>query len=58
MLVLDKIVGREGGAIPRKYRELIGLGVAGSTQRPYRIKAHVKGAKAPARLAKKLWKAH
>jgi AhpD family alkylhydroperoxidase len=39
-------VGREGGAIPRKYRELIGLGVAGTTQRPYRIKAHVKGAKA------------
>jgi alkylhydroperoxidase/carboxymuconolactone decarboxylase family protein YurZ len=27
-LNLDKIVGREGGAIPRKYRELMALSVA------------------------------
>jgi len=27
-LALDKIIGREDGAIPRKYRELIALGVA------------------------------
>ena len=42
---LDKIVAREGGAIPRKYRELIALGVAFTTQCPYCIEAHVKGAK-------------
>src|SRR5437764_9107238 len=45
-LSLDKIVGREDGAIPRKYRELIALGVAFTTQCPYCIEAHVKGAKA------------
>lgn len=44
-LELDKIVGREGGAIPRKYRELIALAVACTTQCPYCIEAHVKGAK-------------
>ena len=42
---LDKIVGREDGAIPRKYRELIALGVAFTTQCPYCIEVHVKGAK-------------
>ena len=45
-LHLDKIVGREGGAIPRKYRELIALAVACTTQCPYCIEAHAKGAKA------------
>ena len=45
-LGLDKIVGREGGAIPRKYRELIALGVAFTTQCPYCIEVHVKAAKA------------
>jgi AhpD family alkylhydroperoxidase len=45
-LGLDKIVGREGGAIPRKYRELIALAVACTTQCPYCIEAHTKGAKA------------
>ena len=44
-LGLDQIVGREGGAIPRKYRELIALAVACTTQCPYCIEAHVKGAK-------------
>lgn len=44
-LNLDKIVGREDGAIPRKYRELIALGVALTTQCPYCIEAHVKAAK-------------
>src|SRR5260370_31371877 len=43
---LEKVVAREGGAIPRKYRELIALGVAFTTQCPYCIEAHVKGAKA------------
>ena len=45
-LNLDKIVGREDGAIPRKYRELIALAVACTTQCPYCIEAHAKGAKA------------
>jgi AhpD family alkylhydroperoxidase len=44
-LNLDKIVAREDGAIPRKYRELIALGVAVTTQCPYCIEAHVKAAK-------------
>ena len=43
---LDKIVGREDGAVPRKYRELIALGVAFTTQCPYCIEVHVKAAKA------------
>src|SRR5579872_3402302 len=45
-LNLDKIVGRDGGAIPRKYRELIALDVAFTTQCPYCIEVHVKAAKA------------
>ncbi|MBZ5573349.1 MAG: carboxymuconolactone decarboxylase family protein [Acidobacteriia bacterium] len=44
-LSLDKIVGREDGAIPRKYRELIALGVAFTTQCPYCIEVHTKAAK-------------
>ncbi len=42
---LDKIVGRDG-AIPRKYRELLAIAVACTTQCPYCIEAHAKGAKA------------
>src|SRR5437868_15440005 len=45
-LALDKIVGRDDGAIPRKYRELIALGVAFTTQCPYCIEVHTKAAKA------------
>src|SRR5260221_10462919 len=45
-LGLDDIVRREDGAIPRKYRELIALGVAFTTQCPYCIEGHVNGAKA------------
>jgi len=45
-LNLDKIVSREDGAIPRKYRELIALAVACTTQCPYCIEVHVKAAKA------------
>ena len=44
-LNLDKIVGREDGAISRKYRELIALAVACTTQCPYCIEVHVKAAK-------------
>jgi AhpD family alkylhydroperoxidase len=42
---LDSIVKRDG-AIPRKYRELIAVAVACTTQCPYCIEAHAKGAKA------------
>lgn len=44
-LNLDKIVGRDDGAIPRKFRELIALAVAVTTQCPYCIEVHVKAAK-------------
>ena len=40
-LGLDKIVGRDG-AIPRKYRELMAIAVACTTQCPYCIEAHAK----------------
>ena len=43
---LDKIVGREDGTIPRKYRELIALAVACTTQCPYCLEVHAKAAKA------------
>ena len=42
---LDGIVKKDG-AIPRKYRELIAIAVACTTQCPYCIEAHAKGAKA------------
>ena len=44
-LALDQIVGRDDGAIPRKYRELIAVAVACTTQCPYCIEAHTKAAK-------------
>jgi AhpD family alkylhydroperoxidase len=44
-LNLDNIVGREGGRIPKKYRELIALAVAITTQCPYCIEAHARAAK-------------
>ena len=44
-LNLNAIVGKDG-AIPRKYRELIALAVACTTQCPYCIEAHAKNAKA------------
>lgn len=42
---LDKIVGRTDGAIPPKYRELIALGVALTTQCPYCLDVHTANAK-------------
>ena len=45
-LNLNNIVDREDGAIPRKYRELIAIAVACTTQCPYCIEAHAKSAKA------------
>lgn len=41
---VDKVVGREDGAIPRKYRELIALAVAAITQCPFGLDAHTRGA--------------
>jgi alkylhydroperoxidase/carboxymuconolactone decarboxylase family protein YurZ len=49
----DKIVGREDGAIPRKYRELIATAVACTTQCPIASMCTLAQPKAPARLAKK-----
>jgi AhpD family alkylhydroperoxidase len=45
-LNLDNIVKHEGGAIPKKYRELIAVAVACTTQCPYCIEVHSKAAKA------------
>jgi AhpD family alkylhydroperoxidase len=45
-VALDKIVGREDGKIPKKYRELIAIAVACTTQCPYCLDAHAKAAKA------------
>ena len=42
---LDRMVSRENGKIPRKHRELIAVAVAHTTQCPYCIEVHVKGAK-------------
>jgi AhpD family alkylhydroperoxidase len=44
-VALDKTVGRTDGAIPQKYRELIALGVALTTQCPYCIDVHTANAK-------------
>lgn len=44
-LALDRVVGREGGAIPRKYRELVALGVALTTQCPYCLEVHARAAR-------------
>jgi AhpD family alkylhydroperoxidase len=42
---LDKIVGRQDGRVPVKYRELIAIAVAHTTQCPYCIEVHTKAAK-------------
>jgi AhpD family alkylhydroperoxidase len=44
-LALDRVVGRDDGAIPRKYRELIALAVACTTQCPYCIDVHARNAR-------------
>ncbi len=44
-LNLDRIVAREDGKIPRKYRELIAIAVAHTTQCVYCMEAHVNNAK-------------
>lgn len=45
-LGLNSIIGRENGAIPRKYRELIAIAVSGTTQCTYCMEAHAKAAHA------------
>ena len=42
---LDKVVGRTDGVVPPKYRELIAIGVALTTQCPYCLDVHTKNAK-------------
>jgi AhpD family alkylhydroperoxidase len=42
---LDWMVAREDGKIPRKYRELIAIAVAHTTQCVYCIEVHTKKAK-------------
>jgi AhpD family alkylhydroperoxidase len=41
----DAIVGKEDGAIPRKYRELMAIAVACTTQCPYCLDFHTRNAK-------------
>jgi AhpD family alkylhydroperoxidase len=41
----DETVGRDGGAIPRKYRELIAIAVACTTQCPYCLDVHTRAAR-------------
>ncbi len=45
-LKLNNITAYDGGSVPVKYRELIAIAVAVTTQCPYCIEAHVKAAKA------------
>ena len=42
---LDSIVGRDDGKVPRKYRELIALAVACTTQCPYCLDVHARSAR-------------
>jgi len=42
---LDRTVGRKDGKVPQKYRELMAVAVAHSTQCPYCIKVHTLAAK-------------
>jgi AhpD family alkylhydroperoxidase len=44
-IALDAIVGKEDGAIPRKYRELMALAIACTTQCPYCLDVHTRQAK-------------
>jgi AhpD family alkylhydroperoxidase len=44
-LDFGKTVGRDGGAIPRKYRELIAIAVACTTQCPYCLDVHTRAAR-------------
>lgn len=52
-LGFNSIVGRENGAIPRKYRELIAIAVSATTHCPYCMEAHAKGRTLPGRAVKR-----
>lgn len=56
-LGLNNIVGRDNGAIPKKYRELIAIAVSCTTQCPYCLEAHAKAAPA-ARPRTALWRSN
>lgn len=43
-VALDSIVGKDDGKIPRKYRELIAIAVACTTQCPYCLDVHTRNA--------------
>jgi AhpD family alkylhydroperoxidase len=43
---VNRIIARADGAIPRKYRELIAVGVAVAVQCPFCMEAHAKRARA------------
>lgn len=45
-LGLNNIVGSDDGAVPKKYRELIAVAVASTTQCPYCIEVHARAARA------------
>src|SRR6266540_1770043 len=45
-LGLNNIVGRENGAIPKKYQELIAIAISCKTQCPYCLEAHASAAHA------------
>ena len=44
-VALDSIIGKEDGKIPKKYRELIAIAVALTTQCPYCLDVHTRNAK-------------
>jgi AhpD family alkylhydroperoxidase len=44
-VALDSIVGKDDRAIPRKFRELIAIAVACTTQCPYCLDVHTRNAK-------------
>jgi AhpD family alkylhydroperoxidase len=44
-VALDSIIGKENGAIPRKYRELMAIAIACTTQCPYCLDVHTRKAK-------------
>ena len=41
----DKTVGRDGASIPKKYRELVAIAVACTTQCPFCLEIHTRAAK-------------
>jgi AhpD family alkylhydroperoxidase len=45
-VALDAIVGREDGVIPPKYRRLMAIAIACTTQCPYCLDVHTREAKA------------